>query len=80
MLALRREFKRRNLGAYLSHNVGLGPVGDRGSRRAEGGEGGDDLGGVLDGSIVRGISASHEGGRSSDDTGVTHFCWLELLD
>lgn len=51
--------------AYLSHGVGFSAVGNGGWRRAVGGIGSHNLGGV--GDIVPGIRASHEGSGSNND-------------
>ena len=61
--------------AYLGDGVGLAVVDNGGGRRAEGGEGGHDLGGV-DGAVGPGRRTSHEGGGSSCDGGETHFGWV----
>ena len=54
-------------------------MGERGSRRAVGGESSYDLSGVDHGAIAPGIRTGREGERSSD-VGITHFwCGLMLL-
>lgn len=61
--------------AHLSDGVGLAVVDNGGGRRAEGGEGSHDLGGV-DGAVGPGRRTSHKGGGSSCDGGETHFDWV----
>lgn len=46
---------------------------DRGGRRAVGGVGSQNLGGVDDGVVGPGIGTGHEGGGGSDNSGGTHF-------
>ena len=59
-------------GPYLGDGVGAAAIGDLGGRRAEGGDGGDDLGGVGDGEglVLEGHGANGEG---KDGGGELHF-------
>ena len=47
-------------------------MGNLSGRRAVGGVGSNNLGGIADGTVVAGGGTGHEGSRGSDDGG-THF-------